>query len=240
MKKSVYAMKPRAALAAVVAAALPLLMACQSTPTTPTAQDLAAKTQALASPVPVLALDAKGQAIIAYFGAADTPQEGQLMQAPQERGFYRVYLGKNNAGQHLIQDMYQSNGAAQTDAFAVEASANLQEWEVIAQEGEIVYYRPSGEVRGRTGYRGGQLHGRDVYYNNDGSERSLFSWRDGLLEGPFFAREPGTQRSVSGMAQNDEIVDIGGTDAQGAPLTPEQALDLLETSLHEWHKDIFE
>lgn len=227
----------RLALAGLLVAALPWLTACQTTPAAPDTQAIATQ---LGAPVPVLAVDAKGLAIIAYYGAAGSDAEGDLRNSPQPGGFYRVYMGKNSSGQHLLQEFYQDSASAQSSAYPVDAAANLLDWEVTPQEGEVVFYRPNGQVRSLSVYRNGKLNGRTVYYNDDGSERASYTWVDDALDGPFVVREPGTQRSAEGLAQDDQLIRLQGRDAQGRALSAAQALELLADSFSKWHADLFQ
>lgn len=221
----------RLGLAAVLATAL--LTACQTNPSAPEA--LASK---LNAPVPVLAADAKGLAIIGYYSGPDS-EAPLLHKTAQPGGFYRVYMGKNNAGQHLLQEFYQDSGSAQSSAYPVDPAADLLEWEITPQDGEVTFYRPNGEVRSTVVYRNGKLNGRTVYYNDDGSERTVYNWVDDQMSGPFLVREPSTGNTAKGTIDNDQLVQIEGQDAQGKPLTQEQALQLLTASFSEWHDDLF-
>lgn len=224
-------------------AVLPLLVACQSVPTQGAGLAKQATAVAVAPqdvPVPVLGKDAKGQSIIAFFGAPDTDSEGGLFKEAQQGGFYRVYTGKNAAGQLQVQDFYQANGAPQTSVFAVDPAANLLDWAVLPQDGQITFYRPNGAVRGVTTYQQGKLEGKDIYYNADGTERSVYTWRNDLLDGPFFAQYPGSQSRVEGVAKDDSIVSIKAFDDRGQPLPQEDAERLLEASMIFWYDDIFQ
>lgn len=224
----------------LMVAVLPLLVACQSTPdSTAQAPQQATAVAVQDAPVPVLARDAKGQSIIAYFGAPDTDNEGGMFEQAQVGGFYRIYNGKNTAGQHVIQDFYQANGAPQTSPFPVDPTGNVLDWAVLPQDGQISFYRPNGTVRGVTGYKQGMLDGKDIYYNADGTERSVYTWRNDLLDGPFFAQDPGSQSRVEGMAKDDSIVSIKAVDDRGQPLPQEDAERLLEASMIFWYDDIF-
>lgn len=224
-------------------AVLPLLVACQSVPTKEAAAEApaaAVAAEVVADNVPVLGKDAQGQAIIAYFGAPDSEGEGTLFKQAQKGGFYRVYSGKNGAGQLLVQDFYQSNAKPQTSVFAVDPAANLLEWAVLPQDGQITFYRPNGAVRGTTSYQEGKLEGKDIYYNADGTERSVYTWRNDLLDGPFFAQYPGSKSRVEGVAKEDSIVSIKAFDDRGEPLPQEDAERMLEASMIFWYDDIFE
>ncbi|WP_156454435.1 toxin-antitoxin system YwqK family antitoxin [Lampropedia cohaerens] len=235
----------RLAMVLTSCAAAVLLAACQTPPSGDTAaqeaQTLAAQAAEFAktSPVSVLATDEAGRGVIAYFGAPGTEQEGMRYDVQQPGGFYRVYMGRDAAGHHRVQDFYQASGTPLTSVFPVAADASLVEWDTLPLQGEVTFYRPNGQVRSVTHYQNSQLHGRDVYYNDDGSERSVFHWANDMLDGPFVAREPGTLRSVSGQAREDQIISLHATGADGAELPQDEALELLEASLMLWYQDIF-
>lgn len=224
----------------VTMAVLPFLVACQFSPTknAPT-NKLVALSPVHEAPVPVLGKDAKGQSIIAYFGVPDTDSEGFLFQQAQAGGFYRVFVGKNPAGQYLIQDIYQANGSPQTSVFAVDPAVNVLEWTVLPQDGQISFYRPNGALRGVTSYKEGKLDGKDSYFNADGTERSVYTWRNDLLDGPFFAQDPGSKSRVEGIAKDDAILSIKAVDDRGQQLPTDDAERLLEASTMFWYDDIF-
>lgn len=226
----------RLGLVAAAFAALGLLTACQTMPGSSAQAAEAAKS----SPVPVADYDSAGRGIIAYYGAPNTDAEGERRPTAQEGGFYRAFLGRNEAGQYLVQDFYQATGTPLTGVFPVASASDIQGWDTLPEDGEVVFYRPNGDVRSITHYQNGQLHGKDVYFNADGTERSVFHWAEDMLDGPFVAREPGTLRSVEGVAQRDEIVSLTGTGLQGETLSEEEALHLLNESLVMWYEDIFE
>ncbi|THT99240.1 hypothetical protein E9531_12625 [Lampropedia puyangensis] len=224
----------------LAAAIVPFLVACQTVePQSGVAEQQVSVIAVKDIPVDVLGKDAKGQAIIAYFGAPDTEQEGESFAQAQQDGFYRIYAGKNSAGQHVIQDFYQANGAAQTSPFFVDPVGNVLDWAVLPQDGKITFYRPNGAVRGVTAYRDGMLDGQDIYYNDDGSERSVYTWKNDLLDGPFFAKDPDSKSQVEGVAKEDAVVSIKANDDSGQVLTKDEAERLLEASMLYWYQDIF-
>ena len=186
--------------------------------------------------MPVLAKDAKGQSIVAYFSQPDAELNAAVVAKPTAGGFYRVLLGRDAKGLYRIQDHYQDNGAPQSNVITAR-DTDLTQWTLEAIEGPLTLYRPSGQVRAKGSYRKGQPHGKDVFYNDDGSERSVVFWSQGSLEGPFRMKEPGTQRRVEGVAKDNEVKRIKAWDAEGQPLSREAAMALFEEALTNWAKD---
>lgn len=100
--------------------------------------------------------------IIAYFNA-----DGELVNTPQEGGFYRRLLGRNSSGLAVVQDFYQDNHAKQTNPIIIPNDKDLKNFDSAIGEGRVIWYSPTGTITEFLDYHHGLVQ-RGGYYNQAG------------------------------------------------------------------------
>ena len=189
--------------------------------------------------VAVLAKDAQGQDIVAYFSAPNEQQNAKPVPQPAAGGFYRVLLGKDAKGCYRIQDHYQDSGKRQAASTTCSAG-DLTQWALRHAEGKMTLYRPNGQVRSSGHYQDGRPHGMDRYYDDQGQVRMSTAWVNGEMHGPFRMRDLSGQRQIAGVARYGEVTRIRATD-NGQALDRATALELLDeaTTTSNWSADMY-
>lgn len=102
------------------------------------------------------------QKIIAYYNA-----DGELAAQPMRGGYYRVLLGRNTAGQAVVQDFYQDSQSKQINAVVIPDDKDLQNFDVAASEGRTIWYTPEGRVTNFVDIQNGKSL-RSGYYDEQG------------------------------------------------------------------------
>ena len=186
------------------------------------------------SPVPVLAKDKHGHAIVAYFGPPEVLRPPSV-DKPAAGGFYRVLHGRDGKGCDRIQDFYQDSGTRRT-SISTTCGANLFFWDFDVQDGKHTEYRPNGQVRTESTYKRGDKDGVSRYYDNEGKVRMSTVWHQGKLHGPFTAHDASGLLHIEGVARNGKIVRIQATD-HGKVLGRTEAEELMDKA--DWESDVY-
>ena len=189
--------------------------------------------------VAVLAKDAQGQDIVAYFSAPDADTNAEAVPQPAAGGFYRVLLGKDAKGCYRFEDHYQDSGNRQGVGTTC-AADDLSSWALDKPEGKMTLYRPSGQVRSESHFKNGRNHGVDRYYDDQGKVRMSVVWQNGYMHGPFRLRDLSGKRQIEGVARDGDITRIKASD-NGKALSREAALELLDEAqgTHGWSGDMY-
>ncbi len=134
-------------------------------------------TQNLAStklPADIKSQLTSNQAILGYFGKEDNPEycgcvsyiDSSYYMKPVEDGFYRVLLGRNAAGDFLVQDFYQETKTPQSSASWVKDPMKLFSFNGEDVEGPVTLYRKNGKVESTfTIEDGNYVKGEEFYPN---------------------------------------------------------------------------
>lgn len=80
----------------------------------------------------------------------------QLINSPQNDGYYRKILGKNKNGQIVAQDYYQNTQTPQTAPFAFTASGNIRSFDSNGNiDSGIISFDKNGNLETVTNYKNG-------------------------------------------------------------------------------------
>ncbi len=94
---------------------------------------------------------AEKETAVLYFG-----KNYQLINNPQNGGYYRRILGKNKNGQIVAQDYYQDTQTPQTAPFAFTASGNIRSFDSNRNiDSSIISFDKSGNLETATNYKNG-------------------------------------------------------------------------------------
>lgn len=93
---------------------------------------------------------------------------GEVQTTPQVGGFYRKLLGKNRAGQAIVQDFYQDSNTKQTNPMILLDMKNFDNFDSAVMQGRVIWYNPAGEITQFLDYQNGLVQ-RGGYYNQAGT-----------------------------------------------------------------------
>lgn len=106
---------------------------------------------------------AEEETTIFYFG-----KNYQLINSPQNDGYYRKILGKNKNGQIVAQDYYQDTQMPQTAPFAFTPSGNIRSFDSKGNiDSSIISFDKNGNLETATNYKNGVAISPSAIYRDN-------------------------------------------------------------------------